>query len=482
MKRLAGIIAALAMSLTLAAQQYQALEAKLNEYLAALAGDSPQIQGNECDFLIESASDSLVRQFVTLKLYTHYLESRIMGDEAVAVHIADKWLLSGKVKMHSEEDLMNARIFAEFNRSSLIGKKAPATALYSPDGKLVRLPKADETCVLYFYDIGCPGCKVETPRLAALAESGKFSFTLYAIYVGADGNAWEEYRKALPGAIHLWDPEARQDWQKPYGVLKTPSMFLIGRDGTILGRKLDTPALKMLLERESGVEEYTYGSEASAEGLRQIFASYGDTLKVSHIMDVADYIAARTFTEGSIDSFRQAEGDLLYFLSSSRGEVFHDAAIPFNERYIKGMPEVWESDRDKARVVSLAGFMADMAARTPAGSKIPSIRVPGRLYKKPSFLCKGVRDGNFRLDRLCGGKNYVVFYSAGCGSCGELIARIPEIAAERGTRVLLLDMDAILSNSPELGELLLDSFDLSSLPFVIQTDRKGIIQHRYVEL
>ena len=98
----AGIIA-----LGARAQEYPELGAKLEQYFAALAGEPVSVQNNECDFLIESCRDSLVRQYVALKIYDHYLRSKIMGDDAVAVHVADKWFLSGKVKMHSDEDLRN---------------------------------------------------------------------------------------------------------------------------------------------------------------------------------------------------------------------------------------------------------------------------------------------------------------------------------------------------------------------------------------
>ena len=39
-----------------------------------------------------------------------------------------------------------------------------------------------------------------------------------------------------------------------------------------------------------------------------------------------------------------------------------------------------------------------------------------------------------------------------------------------------------MSGHPELGQTLLDSFDLSALPFVLQLDRNGVVQHRYVQL
>ena len=125
-----------------AQEPYPELGSKLEEYFTALAGENAAVQSAECDYLIESCQDSLVRQYVAIKIYDHYLRSQIMGDDAVAVHIADKWFLSGAVAMKTEEDLLNARIFAEFNRSSLIGADAPVLTLFDPEGAAVKVPSA----------------------------------------------------------------------------------------------------------------------------------------------------------------------------------------------------------------------------------------------------------------------------------------------------------------------------------------------------
>ena len=48
-----------------------ALGEKLAEYYETLKHESLDVQKNECDFLIESTSDSLLRQFVALDIYGH---------------------------------------------------------------------------------------------------------------------------------------------------------------------------------------------------------------------------------------------------------------------------------------------------------------------------------------------------------------------------------------------------------------------------
>ena len=444
------------------AQEYPELGAKLEQYFSALAGEPASVQNSECDFLIESCQDSLVRQYVALKIYDHYLRSKILGDDAVAVHVASKWFLSGKVSMKTQDDLRNADIYATFNRSSLIGSPAPAAVLKDRSGARVRVPVAGEYNVLYFFAPDCATCKAETKALQALIDSGEYPFKLVAVNVN--------------------DPGDSETWQMDYGVLKTPWMFLIGPDGKIIGRGLDTPSLKILLGREFSSSDYTYGSTAQMERFTQMFSAYGDTLKVSDVLDVADYLAARTFGEGDVDSFKQVEGDLLYYLSQQYKEPYRDAIIPFTEKYL-GVKDVWTSASDTANVLSFGKFLTELVSRTPVGTRIPDLKVPGTLRRKKCLFAKESKEGVFSLRKLRGKPGYVVFYTGGCSSCAKTLDDVSAlVAAKKRARVLLVDMDAIMADDPALAETLLETFDLTAMPYVMELDRKGYITHRYVDL
>ena len=467
----------------LRAQDYPQLREKLDAYFAALAGEPASVQTAECDFLIASCTDSLVRQFVALHIYDHYLRSKIMGDDAVAVHMVDRWFASGEVAMHSETDLMNAKVFAEFNRRSLIGEPAPVLQLYDPQEKKVRMPAEDAYSVLFFYDTGCSTCRAETERLKQWVASGDYpDVQLFAIYVGDNSTHWATYRSAFPEAIHLWDPKLLSDWQRQYGVLQTPRMFLVSPSGEILGRGLDTPALRLLLDKEFSRSEYVYGDPAQMALMDQLFSVYGDSLAREDVLEVADYLAGRTFGEGDIDAFKQVMGDLLYYLSSHPTEAFRDAVQPFVDRFIK-VPEVWTSPADSAQVLPLADMLSELSSRTPVGSLVPEETVPAVLRRRPCLFVRDKKEGNFALRKLKGDPAYIVFYSPGCASCEETLEAVEALVkGSRKARVLLVDLDAVMTDDPALATRLLNSLDLSALPFVLQTGPGGVVLHRYVEL
>ena len=482
MKRLLTALLALFFAFSLQAQEdrFEALGAKLEEYFAALVGDPVAVQNAECDFLIESCQDSLTRQFVALKIYDHYVNSRIMGEDGVAVHIADTWFIPGKVAMHSEVDLLNAKVFAEFNRDALLGVEAPALVVADKDGETVTVPGKGEYTVLYFYDTSCSTCRIESPRLREFLKETDFPLRTVAFYTGEDAEQWAQYQAStlnLPGITHVWDPEFDSDYQRKYGVLQTPRMFLIGPDGAVIGRGLDTPALQLLTEKISGKEGYVYGTREGTALYEKVFAGYGDDLKPEDVLDVAAYVAERTYGEGDADSFRHMEGDLLYWLSSQTGEIYKEGTRMFIDKYILGVNDVWNKDEDASQVVSMALMMKELLERTPVGSEVPDLQVHGTLLRKPCLFRKGSKEGVFSLRKA----DYLVFYTEGCGRCEETLAAARTLADNKA-KVLLVNMDTLLENHPEEARWLLDSFDLSGLPFVMQLGPGGVVQHKYLEL
>lgn len=481
MRRFVLALAALFTALSLCAQEdrYAALDAKLEEYFAALSGEPLEVQNAECDFLISSCKDSLVRQFVALKIYDHYLRSKIMGEDGVAVHVADTWFIPGKVAMHSDVDLLNAKVFAEFNRDALVGADAPVLQVPDPNGQTVTIPFADSYTVLYFYDTSCSTCRIETPRLCQFLRETDFPLKAVAFNTGLEEEEWEKYRAGsldVPGLVHVWDPEIDSDYQRRYGVLQTPRMFLIGPDGKVVGRGLDTPALILLVDKLSGKESYVYGTREGTALYDKVFADYGSDFRPSDVLDVAAYVAERTYGEGDVESFKHMEGDLLYFLSSQRGESFKEGTKLFIDKYITGLPDVWDTAEDTAKVVSMAVVMKELLDRTPVGSQVPDLKVRGERLRKPCLFRKASRKGVFPLRKM----DYVVFYTEGCGRCSETIAGARALSGA-GSRVLLVNMDEIFTDEPETGKMLLDTFDLSGLPYVIQLGPGGTVLHRYLD-
>lgn len=454
-----------------------ALDSRLDEYFTALEREPVQVKLAECDFMLESCVDPLVRQYVAVRIYDHFLGSKVMGDEAVAVHMVDDWFTPGKVSMYSEIDLINAKVYAQFHRSSLIGKTAQELALRTPGGDPVTAPAEGAVSVLFFYDTSCAKCKLETLRLREFLPQVDVPLEFYAIYTGVFREQWEEYLETRwdfdtpsVNVIHAWDPEMESGFQMLYGVLQTPQMLLIDRDGTIVGRSLDTDALAQLLPTLFP-QEYEYGTDSSFELFDALFGN-GEP-DAANILETARYIKERALAANDSTLCKHMLGDMMYYLMDSQGEEFKLALRAFISLYVQGDPALWSAPGDLQRVIRPAEVCMDLLGRAPIGSKVPKMKVRGVLMKdsgQPDL--SDVR--TYSLRRLRGRPSYVLFHTPGCSTCDlEVEAAGRVFDAEPGARVLLV-------NPEENGTELLDAFDLSVLPFIMSVDRKGTVQRKYI--
>jgi len=461
------------------------LDAKLEEYVAAIEPAGPDAQMEECDFLIESCADSLVRQYVALRLYDHYFSSKIMGAESVAIHILDKWFFTGEVRMPNDVDMLNARVYADFNRNSLLGAQAPRLDVRNMAGEGVTLYDAPSKrySVLYFYDTGCARCKIETIKLRSLLEAEEYTIDLYAFYTGDNEDVWKEYvteRFVLDAegvnVVHLWDPEMDSDFQRKYGVLQTPKMFLIRPDGKIAGRELDTDALGQILSSLFAEVNLTYGGKEAMDLFSMMFQ--GSPSSPEEVRGVSDMIAQATLEKGDTLMFRQLAGDLLYYLASETGRGAKEGLAYHVDKYILNDGGVWVTTDDTLKVVGYARIVDDLLSKAAPGTRIKRIKVPGVLLTRSGEKEK-VKD----LAKIGAKDNIIIFHTDGCNICkAEIAAAHTLVGADRRSRVFLVNMDQVLTDDPSLAARLFDSFDLSSLPYIVFTDKKGIIQSRYETL
>lgn len=501
-KYLIVLLASVSGSIALDAQHLDsaktaALEERLTEYFELLKYESVDVQKAEADLMIEAVSDPAVRQAVALRIYDHYLGSPVMGTEAVAIHIYDKWFEPGKISIGSDMDLLSARFFAEFNRQSLIGEKAPELIMETLQGDTLRLftdrrkfaQKGDRHKVLFFYDHSCSKCKLETILLGNLLQTEDYPIDFYAVYTGDDKQAWESYvaerfdvNPLNSRVFHLWDPTLDSDFQRKYGVVQTPRLFFIRPDGIIKGRGLNSTALAIMLDKVFAAQDLDYGKQ----GTQQYFDQYMSLITPDQsqspsdaVQKAADHMVASSLQAGDTTMCRQFLGDLLYYLASKSGEKHKEGMKYLIDNYIDGRSDIWKSQDDSLKIIGFAEIMDDLLSKAVPGSRIPDLKVPGDFLRHG----KKIKTGQFKLSKLRGGQNVIIFYTEGCNICDAEKAAARRLVAEDSRyRILMVNVDRIVASDPALASRLFDSFDLSSLPFIIETDKNGIILRRYITL
>ena len=259
MKRILLILLCLSLSLGAAAQidttgRYAGLDSLLTQFYTALEREETDVKNTEFDTLIGSCRDSLTRQHVALSVFDHYRFSRIMGEEAVAVHIYDEWIATEKVQTRSEFELFEAERFALENRKTLLGMTAPRITLKKVCGGKKTIPDDGRISVLFFYSPSCAKCRLEAEVLPSVLAEVQVPMNFYAVNTDTDRRAWKAYRKAIKTSnrkvriIHLWDPEMESSMLIDYGIFSTPKVFVAMEDGEIIGRRLEMDNLMQIIQ------------------------------------------------------------------------------------------------------------------------------------------------------------------------------------------------------------------------------------------
>lgn len=229
------------------------LDGMVQRYADAISQESFDAKQTECDFLITSVTDTLLRTHIANRLFDIYRNSRVMGDEQVAIYLWDNWFKDHKLEMPSEDAWFDARLYADFNRNTLLGCPAPVLRLRKPCGGRLNTPQKGKASLMYFYETNCGKCKLESKVLPSVMKEVDRPVVFYAIYVGSDKKAWAEFRKNFKFSnpkvkvIHLWDPDDETDLLRLYGVLSTPKLYAIKSDGLVAGRRLELENILQIL-------------------------------------------------------------------------------------------------------------------------------------------------------------------------------------------------------------------------------------------
>ena len=319
----------------------------INMVMSVFDGLQPyEIIGKVDGFIMTGKDGEEIAQ-IAYFMYRYYSDSRIMGYDEIAIYVADNYFLNGKYNLPDEEARLEMRLFADANRRSLIGMRASVMTMQDPAGNDIRFPEGEQDySILYFYDDECPACQRMTPTLMQyLSRSDEdINFTVYMVYTQDDRERWMDYVAKvvhpfdLPDNVslfNLWDPEMSSDFLTAYGVISTPKLFLVDRNGVIIGRELTPTALSQVVElNESQMT-------ATEELFEQIFLPMANTADMTEIVETIDM-----FFEDSKDNpdfFHEIFYELYQYLKASPSYTLQQGAAYLANKYIAGMPELWET-------------------------------------------------------------------------------------------------------------------------------------------
>lgn len=227
---------------------------KIKEYMDKMTAQIPDSINVSADYLVEKArSNPEIFKWMVYWLTLTYESSKIMGMDAVFVHMVEKYYVTNQAYWVDSTQLAKITARAYTLNPLLIGKKAPPISMIDSTGKTINLydVKAKYTIAL-FWDQDCGHCKKEIPKLQELYVN-KFKNQGIEIYAMAAENKIAEWKKFVREHklnwinVHQPDDYKRAVTKKIYDIHSTPFIYLLDEKKIIRAKHIDADQLEELI-------------------------------------------------------------------------------------------------------------------------------------------------------------------------------------------------------------------------------------------
>ncbi|MEM9985089.1 MAG: thioredoxin-like domain-containing protein, partial [Bacteroidota bacterium] len=235
---------------------------KVMQYLDKLTYRHPDSLAKSMDYIVEETrGDSTMFQYTVVAFLNKYAKSKVMGFDALYVHMVENYYLTGDAWWVDEETLSKMEERALAISPTLIGRKAPNFLVRDVAGN-TQSPwgiEADYT-VLYFWDYDCSHCKKVTPVLAdALGLYVDYPVKALTLNINGDRQEWIEKLGSyglsdLPNGIHTHDAARSSGFDAMYDVRSTPRILLLDKDKKIMAKQITVAQLQEILDMKLGID------------------------------------------------------------------------------------------------------------------------------------------------------------------------------------------------------------------------------------
>lgn len=227
------------------------LQQKIHQYINNLTLQVPDSIIAACDTIIEkSRANKEVFRYAVVTLTNNYETSKIMGFDAIFVHLAQKYYMSNDA--YWADSTIKAKIADRVYKitGNIIGKQAYNLAMWDTSGHMHNLKdvKAKYT-VVYFWDPTCGHCKTETPKLVSLYDSVKVhQVEVYAVGIESDPEIWKAYiREHNLHWINVSDLYNVTGFRNHYDIYSTPVVYLLDEKKNIIAKRIGVETLREVL-------------------------------------------------------------------------------------------------------------------------------------------------------------------------------------------------------------------------------------------
>lgn len=236
---------------------------KVEKYFREVLVPAPDSIIKEADYLLLLARTSTnMYQFLLNWLTDEYIYPKYMGQDAVFVHLFEKYHSKGISSWLNEKQLTTISNRAYMLMSNLIGEKAADLDMVDSTGKPFHLYQVvADYVIVCFWDPTCGHCREEVPRLDSFYEARwkKQGVKVYAVLSENEKAKWLEFirEKHLNGWIHVYQTEEskkeeaasqKASYRQLYDVTQTPTIYLLDKEKRIIAKKLSVQQIDDMLQ------------------------------------------------------------------------------------------------------------------------------------------------------------------------------------------------------------------------------------------
>jgi thiol-disulfide isomerase/thioredoxin len=261
-------------------------DTRIKKYFDNVILMHPDTVIQEIDKILARCEEGNLVYNLLLGYFTYKFEqSKIMGFDKVFVHVADKYILSGKAKkVYTEETVAKIKERVDIMRNLLLDAKV--SELYMIDtanGKQVRKMGFDTASssksitdlyyknidkltplfktlyqvnakftVLVFWAVDCGHCQTEIPKLHEdLKELKGIDYKVFAVQTKDDlYDTWRKFiiDKKLTNFIHVFDPVHLNNLKERFDIYSTPVIYILDKDKKIKAKRLGAEQVVEMLK------------------------------------------------------------------------------------------------------------------------------------------------------------------------------------------------------------------------------------------
>ena len=226
---------------------------KLERYFRDILVQAPDTIIKESDYLLLLARNNPgMYKFMINWLTDEYINPRYMGQDAVFVHLFEKYHATGVSTWLNKKQMKTISDRAYMLMSNLLGNKAADLNMVDTGGKVSKLYNLDANyTVVVFWDPTCSHCKEQIPRLDSIykAKWKSEGVKIYAVLSENEIPKWMDFihEHKLTGWTNVYQtPALKKEEEKSqiagyrqlYDVTQTPTIYLLDKEKRIIAKKL----------------------------------------------------------------------------------------------------------------------------------------------------------------------------------------------------------------------------------------------------